>query len=59
MNYTELEIVLLGFQGTSLSFPFDEETAVFKVSKKIFALVSLKRKPLAINLKCDPNDAQV
>jgi predicted DNA-binding protein (MmcQ/YjbR family) len=35
------------------SFPFDEETLVFKVAGKIFALVSLEGE-LTINLKCDP-----
>ena len=35
------------------SFPFDEETLVFKVSGKIFALVSLEG-DFTVNLKCDP-----
>jgi len=59
MNYGELEAVLLGFQDTSLSFPFDEKTAVFKVAKKMFALVSLDSHFLQINLKCDPDDAPI
>jgi len=59
MNYADLETILLDYKEASLSFPFDEETAVFKVAKKMFALVSLKRKPLGVNLKCEPNDAQV
>lgn len=41
-------------------FPFDEDTLVFKVGGKMFALASLseweKGSP-AINLKCDPDRA--
>ena len=59
MVYAELEQLLLGFNDASLSFPFDEKTAVFKVTKKMFALVGLEWNPLAINLKCDPDDAQI
>ncbi|MDP4224159.1 MAG: MmcQ/YjbR family DNA-binding protein [Bacteroidota bacterium] len=35
------------------SFPFDEETLVFKVEGKMFALVNLEGE-LSINLKCEP-----
>jgi predicted DNA-binding protein (MmcQ/YjbR family) len=38
----------------SEGFPFDEDTLVFKVAGKIFALLSLERTPLQINLKCEP-----
>ncbi len=43
--------------GTDESFPFDENTLVFKVMGKIFALMSLVRVPFQINLKCDPEYA--
>ncbi len=59
MKYAELELILLGFNDASLSFPFDNKTAVFKVAKKMFALVGLEWNPLGINLKCDPEDAQI
>jgi predicted DNA-binding protein (MmcQ/YjbR family) len=36
------------------SFTFDQVTLVFKVGGKIFATLRLDKKPLAINLKCDP-----
>lgn len=39
------------------SFPFDEKTLVFKVGGKIFAMFSLEKDPLRINLKCDPERA--
>ncbi|MEO1449734.1 MAG: MmcQ/YjbR family DNA-binding protein, partial [Bacteroidota bacterium] len=35
------------------SFPFDEDTLVFKVMGKMFALTSLSN-PVSANLKCDP-----
>jgi predicted DNA-binding protein (MmcQ/YjbR family) len=35
------------------SFPFGDDTLVFKVNDKIFALVNLDGE-LSINLKCDP-----
>lgn len=43
--------------GTDESFPFDDNTLVFKVMGKMFALMSLVRMPLQINLKCDPEYA--
>lgn len=38
------------------SFPFDEETLVFKVDGKMFALMNLTG-DLSLNLKCDPGFA--
>ena len=40
-------------KGATESFPFGEDTLVFKVNEKIFALVNLDG-DLSINLKCDP-----
>jgi predicted DNA-binding protein (MmcQ/YjbR family) len=45
----------LGMKGVTESFPFDEDTLVFKVMGRIFALVSLESR--SINLKCDPEKA--
>ena len=59
MKYSALKRHLLEYPGSELSFPFDAETAVFKVGGKMFALVSLELDPLRINLKCRPLDAQV
>lgn len=36
------------------SFPFGEDTLVFKVEGKIFLLCSLDSNPLQFNVKCDP-----
>ena len=41
-------------------FPFDEDTLVFKVGGKMFALSSLKqweKQEPSVNLKCDPERA--
>lgn len=50
----------LAKKGVTEHFPFDEETLVFKVGGKMFALSSLKQWELglpSINLKCDPGRA--
>ncbi len=47
----------LAKKEVSESFPFDENTLVFKVYDKMFALISLEREPLQMNLKCDPEKA--
>lgn len=57
MNIEELSEYCLSKKGTTEDFPFDEETLVFKVMGKMFALVPLERIPLQINLKCDPEYA--
>lgn len=40
-------------KGVTEEFPFDEETLVYKVMGKMFALTNLERFE-SINLKCDP-----
>lgn len=43
-------------EGVSEDFPFDEETLVFKVGGKMFALINIYP-PHSLNLKCDPDKA--
>lgn len=46
--------------GVTEHFPFDEDTLVFKVGGKMFALSSLsqwEKAEASINLKCDPERA--
>jgi predicted DNA-binding protein (MmcQ/YjbR family) len=43
---------------TEESMPFGNSTLVFKVSVKIFLLMSLDRIPTQFNVKCDPDRAQ-
>jgi|SRR5450432_1795359 len=40
------------------SFPFGEDTLVFKVSGKVFLLLGLNNRPLQFNVKCDPEKAE-
>lgn len=42
------------------TFPFGEETSVFKTSGngKIFALTALAGEPLTVTLKCDPEESR-
>jgi predicted DNA-binding protein (MmcQ/YjbR family) len=61
MNLETYYEYCLSKKGVTEHFPFDEDTLVFKVGRKMFALSSLsqweKGQP-AVNLKCDPERAQ-
>ena len=57
MNVEDISEYCLSKKGTSEDFPFDEETLVFTVMGKMFALIPLERIPLQINLKCNPEHA--
>ena len=54
MNFKELDAYLLSKQGASYDYPFDEEVRVYRIAKKMFALTNEDKKPLSLNLKCDP-----
>jgi predicted DNA-binding protein (MmcQ/YjbR family) len=53
MNIEILREYCIGKEGVTESFPFGDDTLVFKAGGKIFALVNLNG-DLSINLKCDP-----
>lgn len=55
MNIEDLRNYCISKEGVEESFPFGDETLVFKVSGKIFALLSLSQDDFSINLKCDPS----
>ncbi|RXJ82516.1 MmcQ/YjbR family DNA-binding protein [Arcobacter sp. F2176] len=57
MNLEQIETIFMAKQCATKDFPFGDDTMVFKVMDKMFGLISLKKTPLNINLKCDPNDA--
>ena len=61
MNLETYYEYCLSKKGATEHFPFDEDTLVFKVGGKIFALSSLsqweKGRP-SMNLKCDPERAE-
>jgi predicted DNA-binding protein (MmcQ/YjbR family) len=57
MNIEQYYEYCLAKKGVTEHFPFDEETLVFKVGGKMFALTSLKQwenGTPSLNLKCDP-----
>jgi predicted DNA-binding protein (MmcQ/YjbR family) len=56
MNIESLREYCISKLDVTESFPFDDETLVFKAGGKIFALVNLDG-DLSINLKCDPSGA--
>ena len=59
MNIESFRHYCLSKKGVTEEFPFDEVTLVFKVMGKMFALAPLERIPSQINLKCDPERAQL
>ncbi len=56
MNIESLRDYCLSKKDATESFPLGEETLVFKVKGKMFALVNLDG-DLSVNLKCDPEKA--
>ena len=60
MTITDFYDYCLAKKGVTEHFPFDEDTLVFKVGGKVFALSSLsnwEKNEAAMNLKCDPERA--
>ena len=60
MDIQQLYEFCLSKKGVTEHFPFDEDTLVFKVGGKMFALSSLKqweKQEPSVNLKCDPERA--
>ena len=56
MHIEQLHDYCIAKKGVEETFPFDNDTLVFKVMGKMFALTSLS-KPVSVNLKCDPEKA--
>ncbi len=61
MNHKTVEEYLLSLPNTFLDYPFGEDVAVYKIGSaaepakgKMFALVSEKKDPVNLSLKCDP-----
>lgn len=60
MTITDFYDYCLAKKGVTEHFPFDEDTLVFKIGGKMFALSSLsdwEKNEAAMNLKCDPERA--
>jgi predicted DNA-binding protein (MmcQ/YjbR family) len=56
VNIEEYRSYCLAKKGVTEEFPFDNETLVFKVTGKMFALTNVSTFA-SINLKCDPEKA--
>ena len=56
MNIEQFRKYCISKKGVTEEFPFDNETLVFKVGSKIFALTNIEHFS-SINLKCDPEQA--
>ncbi len=57
MNIEEIRDYALSLKNASESFPFGNDTIVFKVNNKIFLLASLTSEVLQFNVKCNPEYA--
>lgn len=56
MDIESYRLYCISKPGISEEFPFDENTLVFKVMGKMFALTNVEEFT-SINLKCDPENA--
>lgn len=52
---TDIHGVCLALPGATLTFPFGEETAVFKVGGKVFAITAAES-PTHVTLKAEPEE---
>ncbi|MDR1877476.1 MAG: MmcQ/YjbR family DNA-binding protein [Flavobacteriaceae bacterium] len=57
MNIEEFREFCLQLPGVTECFPFDEETLVFKVMGKMFAMTGLYSGSFTVNLKCEESYA--
>jgi len=58
MNIETFRSYCLRKPGATEGTPFGEDTIVFKVGGKMFALAALDEIPATVNLKCDPDLAR-
>lgn len=58
MEFEALNQYLLSKPETTQDFPFGDDVYVYKVKKKMFALVGWRGDQMSINLKCDPDEAE-
>ncbi|MBC7937933.1 MAG: MmcQ/YjbR family DNA-binding protein [Rhizobacter sp.] len=57
MNVEEIRNYALQKEDVTETFPFGEETLVFKTNNKIFLLMGLDAIEHSFNVKCDPDKA--
>ncbi|MGH3656528.1 MAG: MmcQ/YjbR family DNA-binding protein [Acidimicrobiales bacterium] len=54
MTPDQLRWRCLALPGAGEDFPWGDETSVFKVAGKVFAITALGADPLEVSVKCDP-----
>jgi len=57
MDFETLNKHLLKKTGSKMDMPFGQDTLVYKVLGKMYALIAWQEDPLRISLKCDPQKA--
>lgn len=57
MNLESFRKYCISKKGVTEEFPFDDDTLVFKVMGKMFALTDVTEVELSMNLKCGPERA--
>ena len=57
MNIESLRDYCLSLPGAEETFPFGEETPVYKVGGKMFLVTGFEYNPCEFNVKCDPEMA--
>ncbi|WP_124642199.1 MULTISPECIES: MmcQ/YjbR family DNA-binding protein [Amniculibacterium] len=55
MEAEEIRQYCLSKKGVTESFPFDQDTLVFKVGGKIFLLMALENHPIVFSAKANPD----
>lgn len=58
-TFQKLKKTLLQKPGSFEDFPFGPGVSVFKVASKMFALASPEERPVRVNLKCHPEEADM
>jgi len=57
MDFIKLKAYLLTKPESKLDYPFGDDVPVFKVKKKMFALMGYRDDKMLLNLKCDPEES--
>ncbi len=57
MNVEEIREYCITKKAVTESFPFGENTLVFKVAGKVFLLLAINDNPIQFNVKCEPEKA--
>jgi predicted DNA-binding protein (MmcQ/YjbR family) len=59
MDQKTVEDYILTMPNAVREYPFGEDVAVYKVDDRMFALMTEKKAPVSLSLKCDPQLSQV